>query len=969
MVHEVSSASIPAIPSIVTGSQVGTRDEAAETNSAPLGPRSNATDESAFAEANRQEAAAVQPTKTNTEQLHAQQTHDRRRDIGAKEINEMPPFTGVTQAQQQVEGKSQSAGPLERVGTEPLQTGQDSHTADGATTAIAPPVPLTRGPGHTPRSARPNSTHPPQRPPSRTSSRYGTPRVSRSNNAPPAAAAVKASHSSQMARPSGTLSDRSVVFHVDDEISSTASVSFQIEQSTANRRKSEASIDRGTLTDNSDIRFSVVPESHISRPSASGARQGTEASEVHFEVEPSRGSRIPAVADRATNSMSSLQFDIDSAGDHTRHSSISHFTVENDEPGPKLVPVKRVSQVDGNADGSAAVSSPNPEEIETESEERRRLKKAEEERRRKALAQRSEYMSMRPWDTNAPHPRARRTSSQAAAHNREKQEAEKRDNAAKRHRDMYARPWRTGMATTPRKQHISEKCTPAQESLAEETGWRQTRNAGPKARPASPTSSSSAASSSSTTSPSPSEKSSVRGASKAIIPLLPIKRIFDVEEAAKFVTPAPVLKAPLQVIEEEVEIWCETVSQQRNLQSILEVMRVRERSSARLSSQQEAQENTMKHLNKELYAIRDAFVRQRGTDVTGMPVRTRREGTPGKVTEGGAASPAAQIESSAQDYILLRLYPRQLHPATDYIALKQQRSGGPTVSVLSDEDMSDGEKADFAEDIERWRAERRALRKEKFRLVHERRDLNFQMRRGSNIKEIKVTQPTSGRGPLDRRASGTETMVDIDGYDRLMDLRIAAKKADVEATNAKVQYENLSMLAVKMREQHSNDSRELADAQELQETAKERYESILQEIRHSIDAARPLVDKAQVVLNQREREAMRSDEENAQAELRGFSDAILAVRLQVDRAAAMADAAGEDEKRMRRASTPRAGLSRTATPRGSISGGTRPGVSPRGRTNSQPDIDGVFARLTGRKSTCMQGSAPAAMPPETSVQA
>ena len=1164
----------------------------ANNNNTASQPRNDTTDENAHSEAfheasqPRQAAApatataaavAKQPRQGDTEQLRTEQTPERTGNTGDAETDEVQFFTETTQElHTQTESDAhrlprangagaQTAAPARLNPTAPTPTSAGtpsvrvdgegdnaseaaaqqpvqvvSHPAEEAAESIAPPVPRTRGPGHTPRGARPNSTRPPQRPPSRTSSRYGTPRLSRGDAQPCSAAAAQAlipetqvsrvpqavplsvtrsdhsanfqveddpsyaekgaagaqvshlpqiirpsvaqsdrsinfqiedevsggaknaaeaqaSHSSQMIRPSVAQSDRSINFQVEDEppgavkdaadaqkrashlpqtirpsvaqsdrsinfqveneVSDANSVSSKVEPTAANQPKLEHSVEPETLTETSDIHFSVVPESQAAGAGAGGAaaRSGltsaerganTETSEIHFEVEPTQSSHVQAT----TNSTTSVQFDIASTANNTRHSSVSHFTVENDEPQP--VPVKQTSQVNGNA---AAV----PEEVVRESEAGRRAQKAEQEHPKKALAERSKYTNTRSWAANTPHPRARRTNSQAAAHARKKQEAEKDDSAAQRHKDMHARPWRAGMSTTPKKQapvekkprnaydrpwraHMStspRKVVPVEkvvndrpwragmattpkkkravspESSDEEVGnttWRQARNsraAVPPVRAASPSTSSSSPASLS------SAESSVRRAPARDIdiPLLPVKPFFDAAEAAKFVTPAPVLKAPLQVLGEEVEGWCETVSQQRNLQAILEVMRARERNCARLSSQQQLQEVMTRHLNKELYAIRDAYVRKRDTDVTGMPLHARREAVQENGVDGGGGDAAAAGAAKAEkepDYMLLRLYPRQTHQATDYVALMQQRSGVAAVSVLSDEDMSDSEKADFAEELAQWRAERQSLRKEKARLARERRDLTFQMRRGSNIKDIKLTQPTSGRGPLERRASGTETKVDIDGYDKLMDLRIAAQKADVEAANAKDAYDSVNTMATMMRKQYNANSRELTDMQEVQEEAKERYEKILQEIRHRIEESRPVIDRAQATLQRREREALRSNEENAQAELREYSDAILAMRLQVDRAAAMVDAAGGDEERMRRASTPRVGgMSRTATPRGSISGSRRPDASPRGRANSQSKNDDVFARLTGRKSVDATNGASADAPKETSVQA
>jgi hypothetical protein len=1104
LAQEVGLAPTPMPPSIVTGSQTRTRDEEtdenifSEANNTASQPRAAVTDENALSEAN-QETSKSHPAPTAAAaapipQGSTERTPERTGTTGDSQTEEVLFFTETTQdLQTQTESElpflpqanssnappdnfgsttrpiatAAAVAPLsatapqpppsstgtpsfhieedctsEEAAAKPIHAVQNSHPAETVTAAkgVAPPVPHTRGPGHTPRGARPDSTRPPQRPPSRTSSRYGTPRVSRGDNAAvapapqslipepqasrvphmprasvaqsdrsiafqvedvvtdaTAATATAQSRVPQMPRASVAQSDRSIAFQVEDEVSDATSLTFRVEPSAAKQRRSEVSVDPGTLTDNSDIRFSVVPESQVSRAAKASVdpATNTETSEIHFDVEQSRGSRIPTMGEHATaNSMTSLQFDIESTADNTRHSSISHFSIDNDEPEP--VPVKGGAQA-----GEAAPV----EEIITESEERRRAQKAEEERRKKALAERSQYMNTRPWDANAPNPRARRTSSQAAAHGREKQEAEKRDTMAKRHQDMHARPWRAGMSTSPKKQTPAEKkphnaydrpwrthmatspkkAAPVEVKPTNQRPWRtgmattpkKKRTATPgaeedkewqqpsrttKATAAPPTASSSSYTSSSATS----TEESVQRAPKEVIPLLPVKPAFDAEEAAKFITPPPVLKAPLQVLGEEVEGWSETASQQRNLQAILEVMRARERDCIRLSNQLEAQESAMKHLNKELYMIRDAYVRKHGTDVTGVPLHGRREPEQeGAAEEAAGAAAGVSVEPTKEEYMLLRLYPRQTHQAMDYVAMKEQRSGGPVVSVLSDEDMSDGERDDFAEDIERWRVERQALRKEKVRLARERRDLSFQMRRGSNIKDIKLTQPTSGRGPLDRRAYGTETKVDIDGYDKLMDLRIAAQKADVEAANAKDQYENLCMIAVTMKKQHSANSRELTDAQEVQEEAKERYDNILQEIRHRVEEARPLIDKAQATLREREREAMHSDEENAQSELREYSDAILAARLQIDRAAAMADAASGDEDRMRRASTPRAGMSRAATPRGS----TRPGVSPRGRANSQSNNDDVFARLTGRKSVDVQNRTSAATPKETSVPA
>ncbi|CAJ1989436.1 protein of unknown function - conserved [Leishmania donovani] len=786
----------------------------------------------------------------------------------------------------------------------------------GASIYEAPPVPVTRGPGHTPRGRTREGSQPPRRLPSRTSFRHGTPR-GRGDDV--TTTLIPKPHNPRVnlvSQASIAPSDTSVHFLVDEEQTDAKSISFQAEPSTNNFNTTEVSLNLQTITEGSDIHF-VVEQSRLPSQAVALKQGGT------------------------PTTRSSLCFEVESTNDATRNSTISRFSIEGNEPEQKpLVPTShlRVEHKDNSAEKVAPAMVENAREPQIEfvgeTEEQRRAKKAEEERRKQVLKERSLYMSIRPWSTNEPDRRARRTSSESAAHALKQQLHEKMAEVEKRRRAMYARPWRTDSASpntsrsasrTNRKRRFTPLSGRSGDGVAmSELPATESKSmqAGNKRAPAA------LAACSYSSSLSSEERSS------------PTAPAYDCVEAAKFVTPAPVLKTPLEIVCEEFEDWVHTVNQRCNLKAIADMMRARERTIVQLSSQLEDQSRVMKRLNKELYDARDEYMRHLGNDVTGLALHAPRS---------RATSRSPGRISTSRTPSVVRLHVEQRHRAKDYYSMKMQQLGPRPVSVLSDDELSDSEKEVYAQELQSWRVERAALRDEKARLVHCRRDLAFQMRRGSNIKDIATTQPTSGRGPLERAATGTETAVDVKGYDRLMDLRMRAQRAVVETANAKKVYEATLCMAATMKKQHDPSSAELKGAKESRRKARELYAASLQRLQQSAEEARSLLERATALKTRREKAAESLDESVREDQV-DYGDAVLAVRLQADRAQALAEAAADDEDRMLRSpSTVRLGVLRAGTPRGSVNGSMRPGTSAHTRGASTSNGDDVFARLTERR--------------------
>ncbi|GET89202.1 hypothetical protein, conserved [Leishmania tarentolae] len=684
----------------------------------------------------------------------------------------------------------------------------------GARIYEAPAVPVTRGPGHTPRRRTQERSQPPRRPPSRTSFRCNTP----------------------------------------------------------SRRGDEAST-------------ALIPKLHGPCgnfvPQASVAPSDTS---IHFFVEkPRTPSQGVAVNNEVTSeTRSSIFFEVEST------------TMARDAEEPQI-------------------------ELPCD---------AEEQRRKQVLKERSLYMSTRPWADNEPNRRVRRTSSESAAFAVKQQMDEKMEEVEKRRRAMYERPWCTDSAS--RSTSRSPSCAKRKRPLTPLSG----RSAdgvvipkGPAIAPEETQAGNEQVSAHRTTYACPLSPSSEKRFSSTA-------PAFDEVEAAKFVTPAPVLKTPLEVIGEEFEDWVGTVNQKCNLQAIAVMMRARERTIVQLSNQLEAQSRVMKQLNKELYNARDGYIQHLGSDVTGLALHAPRS---------RATSRSSGRIATSRTPSVVRLHVEQRHRAKDYYLMKMKEFGPRPVSVLSDDDLSDSEKADYAQDLHTWRVERAVLRKEKARLVQVRRDLEFQMRRGSNIKGIAATQTTSGRGPLQRAATGTETAVDVDGYDRLTDLRMRAQRAVVEKANAKKVYEGTLCIADTMKKQHSPSSAELKNAKESRKKARELYAASLQRLRQSAEEARTLLERATVQEARRKKAADPLDESTEDDQV-DYSDVLFSVRMQASRVKEIIAAAAEDEDRMLRlSSTLRLGMSRAGTPRGNVHSPVRTGTSPRTGGVGSSNSDAVFS--------------------------
>ncbi|CBZ27677.1 conserved hypothetical protein [Leishmania mexicana MHOM/GT/2001/U1103] len=785
----------------------------------------------------------------------------------------------------------------------------------GASIYESPTVPVTRGPGHTPRGRTREESQPPRRLPSRTSLRHGTPRGGGDDVS---TTLIPKSHNpcvNMVPQASIVPSNTSVHFQVEDQ-TDTQSILFQAEPSSINFNATDASLNLQTATEGSDIHF-VLEDSHLPSQAVILKQGGN------------------------SNTKSSLRFEAESANDATCYSTISHFSIEKNEPEQKPFVQASHLRVQHTDKGAEKVAPAKVEdamvphtEFVGETAAQRHSKKAEEERRKQVLEERSLYMRIRPWWTNEPDRRARRTSSESAAHALKQQQHEKMEEVEKRRRAMYARPWRTNSASPNTSRSTSR--TKRQRQLTPLSGRSGDGVAMPERSATEPekmqASSKRAPAALAAYSYSPSPSSKGRSSSTA--------SAFDCVEAAKFVTSAPVLKTPLEIVGEEFEDWVHMVNQRCNLKAISDTMRARERTIVQLSSRLETQSRAMKQLNKELYDVHDEYMRHLGNDVTGLALHAPRSRPTPRSPSRINTSPTPGI---------VRLYVEQRHRAKDYYSMKMEQLGPRPLSVLSDDELSDSEKEVYAQELQSWRVERAALREEKARLVHCRRDLAFQMRRGSNIKDIATTQPTSGRGPLERAATGTETAVDVKGYDRLMDLRMQAQRAVVEAANAKKVYEATLGMAATMKKQHDRSSADLKSGKESRRKTRELYAASLRRLKQSVEEARSLLVRANAQKARREKAAEWLDESSGEDQV-DYDNAILAVRLQTDRAQALVEAAADDEDRMLRSpSTLRLGVSRAGTPRGSVNSSMHPVTSAHTRGASTSNGDDVFARLTARR--------------------
>ncbi|KAG5477239.1 hypothetical protein LSCM4_04457 [Leishmania orientalis] len=820
--------------------------------------------------------------------------------------------------------------------TEKVQFGKQSSFAQGGVSANETPrLPGARGPGQTPRENAEEKGLPPRKTPSRLSLRNGTPRqrdeTSTQEVKTGLGSSVRNVQAGSKPRASLAQSTRSVQFFVNDDGTDTGSILFQAEASMRGRNQVESSVDLQTYTDGSDINF--VEQSYSASQAAALARSGA-----------------------ATRS-ASLRFELESTNEATHHSTISRFSIEGDEWEPRQI-AGASDLIDREGDGAkkaaavaakkqkagrgkskkggrSARSSVNrqddsarkaasdrvvygkvkPIEHISWSERRRRAEKAEAERRTQVLRERRLYMGGRPWETNKPNPRARRTSSESVAYTLKQLQEKKKEEADERRRTMNARPWRTNSATPRKSRSVSRSkrrrwsAPPsARSDGAGMAGWQaaplatvpeemQAENSKDLARLAEDLRSSS------------SEEHV--GAAEPARYGRPRPPLFDRVEATKFVTPAPVLKTPLEVVGEELEDWTYTVNQQRNLQAVAQVMRARERTIVQLMNQLETQSRVMTRLDKDLYSARDQYAQQLGRNVAGpalpAPQSAKALQSPGRTM----ASPPPSVA---------RLYKKEQHQATDYYAMNRSHSKPRPVSVLSDDELSESEKESHASDLQRWRVERAVLRDERARMVRCRRELVYQMRRGSNIKDIAITQPTSARGPLERAAAGTETAVDVDGYDRLRNLRMQTQRALVEASNAKKVYAATLRMAYTMSERYNPSSAELEGTKDWRNTAREQYVSSLRDLQESVKEALPLLERANALKARREKMINASLDESATADFQEYSDAVLAVRMQTSRAQALVEAAATDEERMLgSAITPQAETSQSGTPRGSPS--------------------------------------------------
>lgn len=780
-------------------------------------------------------------------------------------------------------------------------------------------MPSSRGPGRLRHDAVSDETAPPRRPPSRSSSRYGTPRIHHEGStaaAPPppppllaptvscrgsgGAAGVSSSSVPYNCSLAPSHSEASLTFAVEDDATTTArqSIQFQVEPSTTSR--------------------------HVT---------GAEASEIHFTVEDSTmsQSRDPRSLSRnqrgcslPTTAGESIQFDLHSNDGPTSGSSVN-FDVED----PAAV-----------ARGSAAAShtddvgvNPLPR---TESEMKRMTKAAEEKRRREVLEERSKAINTRPWRTNSKSPsKMRRTSSQSAAHHIQQEDHELKKSAEQRRRSMYERPWRTNSAPPKRTITKEPKDTPRATSATRSRKLQHNGEANPT--PSAPPRTAAAEKSSQAPMPLDSpvehaapvvEEPQQSVASPSATAEAPAVTVVTKKRPAVHAMPVQQakLQKPIAIIEEELEACISLVNQQRNIQGISQTVRQRERLIAQLAARIDQMEKEIVRVDKELYAVRDEVVRKTNRDVVGQPLRPPQEKKSAASTPRHTAPP--QLRPQPEDDIVKRLYPEVAYRVPDYYAMKAEKNGGRLVSCLSDSDISDDELQSHADDLAAWQEERTALLKEKANLVQQRHDFLFHMRRGTNIKDISAVRPVSTLSPLRRAAAKSPSAVDANGYDRLAQLRLDAQRAEVEARTTREQYIGLIATAERVRRRCDfHQSSEATEAREECAAAKQQYSNAIAEMQESVMELDVLTSRATTAMKARERRLSAvplEEEEGSEADVDDNSDIISAAIIQKTRVEALLAAIDENETRMRAScTTPR--RSSCATPRVGVSqvlGGT-----------------------------------------------
>lgn len=298
-------------------------------------------------------------------------------------------------------------------------------------------------------------------------------------------------------------------------------------------------------------------------------------------------------------------------------------------------------------------------------------------------------------------------------------------------------------------------------------------------------------------------------------------------------TTPPRLKRPREVLADEASEWISTVSQRPQILAVLETMRERERELDRLCQQMPFIERANAKSSAALDKLRDAFVLRHNTDVAGEPLKPagmRLTNAPSTaLTTTGRRSFNTTPRSRREESVAARLYPSPRTPRPGERHAQQMEAEraekAARHSVLSDDDVSPEERAANKKELRRWEADRAALARERETLLQQQRELKFHLRRGTNIKNMRALKTTTPRGPIARNESKQQSYTDDD--DRLIALRLEAAEAQRACDLERQENEYLRVAVGERR-------RELKDACfDLEQQCRERrshYESLAGEL-------------------------------------------------------------------------------------------------------------------------------------------
>lgn len=252
--------------------------------------------------------------------------------------------------------------------------------------------------------------------------------------------------------------------------------------------------------------------------------------------------------------------------------------------------------------------------------------------------------------------------------------------------------------------------------------------------------------------------------------------------AVTTVTPPPVLiRSPRAVLVEECDAWTDMVNQQANLEALRTVMRERERLVVRTVQKINLAEQTLRHLDTQLYKLRDTIVQRRGRDVNGNSIYPEESGRRAASRPRSSPGPANR---GSRSNISPRLYPEVLTQNAACLYMERQPFR-KSRSCLSDDDIDVADLRSHAVDLAKWRAERPQLLAKRARLAQQQKELRFHHRRGTDIKNLSAITLTSSRGPLERAATKSHSAIDASGYDVLVKLRLEEQQSAVAVYRAR----------------------------------------------------------------------------------------------------------------------------------------------------------------------------------------